>query len=70
MSFLKSIDQMRYELHHISRISTKPFLMLLISMHGFFFYGRFVSVLFINLLLILFYQCVAHPSHCNARIMH
>jgi len=56
ISFLKNIDQMRYELNHISRICTKPFLTLLMSMHGFFFYGRFISVLFINLLLILFYQ--------------
>jgi hypothetical protein len=56
ISFLKNIDQMRYELNHISRICTKPFLTLLMSMHGFFFYGRFISVVFINLLLILFYQ--------------
>ena len=63
ISFLKNIDQMRYELNHISRICTKPFLTLLMSMHGFFFYGRFISVLFINLLLILFYQYAVLCTH-------
>jgi hypothetical protein len=47
---------MHYELRHISRIATQPFLSLLMSMYGFFFYGRFVSVISVNLLMITSYR--------------
>jgi hypothetical protein len=47
---------MHYELKHISHIATRPFLALLMSMHNFFYYGRYVSVVFVNLLIFLSYQ--------------
>ena len=56
ISFLQNIDQMHYELRHLSEIATRPLLALLMSMHGFFFYGRYFTVIFVNLLIILTYR--------------
>ncbi len=56
ISFLNSIDQMHYDLRHISKIATQPSLSLLMSMYNFFFYGRFFSVISVNLLMVTSYR--------------